>query len=175
MDYKIICLHLPNALFSYIIFFIHAVLSFFYFLFGFFNSNIYFFLNILGLVAVFNSLSTGFFWGWSQWGYIPFNDFKIAIMFILFLLFYTSIFVTYFCLLNAFYLCSYTLYVLYHIPILKYNVFWFSEIHQSATLYLLDIYMSSSTVQLMVVHACIYIYIYTSVSLLHSINVVVLF
>ena len=163
IDYKIICIHLPNSFFSYFFFSLLVLLSILY-LFFFFSVQTYFFLfGLLGFISVFNCFFSGFFWGWSQWGSIPFFDFKISLIFILLLFFFIC--VLYLDYISFTYLVWFCFYVLYHIPLLKYNVYWFSEIHQQGTVYLFDIYLNNNTFFVLLFFFSFYFYFFVYVFL----------
>ena len=70
--------------------------------------------------------------------------------------------------LDNYYLSIYTLYVLYHVPVLKYNVFWFTEIHQIASINLIGIYISSFTSYIIITYACAFLYMVTVVVIKNS-------
>lgn len=154
IDYRIICVHLPTSLLAYAILMRSVYCAMVYVLLGIGATNIM--MHASGYVSVLSSISTGILWGWSQWGAIPWADSKVSFMFVLLLYYQTTMVLTYAGQLNSFYLSCYTLYVLYHVPVLKYNVFWFSEVHQRASIYLLDIYMSSCTAYMLIIYSCVF-------------------
>ncbi len=128
------CIHIPYALWSYVLFAQLSVYSPVYLPSGFVSPLFIQCASMCGTVASANCLATGFSWGRSQWGNLPFADSKIALMCILSPFHVTPMpLITY----GTFSLSSrYTMYVPYHIPILKYNVFRFPEVHQRAPLLL---------------------------------------
>lgn len=142
-DHNIPCIHIPYALWSYVLFAQLSVYSPVYLPSGFVSPLFIQCASMCGTVASANCLATGFSWGRSQWGNLPFADSKIALMCILSPFHVTPMpLITY----GTFSLSSrYTMYVPYHIPILKYNVFRFPEVHQRAPLYLLNAYIDSNT------------------------------
>ena len=166
VDYKIICMHLPTSMLSYAILLRCIYLSSTYILCGACITDIT--MYYAGYITVLSSILTGVLWGWSQWGAIPWSDSKVSFMFVLLLYYQTTIVMYYVDKLDNYYLSIYTLYVLYHVPVLKYNVFWFTEIHQRASINLIDIYISSFTSYIIITYAGAFLYMLTVVFIYNS-------
>lgn len=78
---------------------------------------------------------TGIIWSWTQWGILYFIDSKILILLLIFIYYFILLILLYYNI-NLFILFYFNIYILYHLPILKYNVFWNSEMHQKKSNYL---------------------------------------
>lgn len=139
-DYNILNLHLSSTMFTYTLF----MLIITYYILYMMTSLTWNYLLTMNIVATYmsmNVLLTGIFWSWSQWGTVQLYDIKIIIIGLLFVLFLT---VSLLLLVSRKYIITiifYNFYILYHIPLLKYNVVWNSEIHQKKTFYLIEFYI----------------------------------
>ena len=98
-------------------------------------------INKISLYSATSLIVSGGFWSWSQWGAIQLYDIKVLITITIILVFFTvNIVLKISKKLNNI-LLFYNIYILYHIPLLKYNVVWNSEIHQKSTFHLIDFFM----------------------------------
>jgi hypothetical protein len=143
MDYNILFFHLPNSFFSYLFHFTALQISISYILYMYIYKYRYIFIsvNYFGIISVINCVGSGALWGWSQWGSVPIIDFKISLMFV-FIVFFTTCYL-YINVVSFYHICWYCIYISYLIPLLKYQVFWFSDIHQQYSIHFLNIYINS--------------------------------
>lgn len=140
LDYNILNIHITSIIVTYVLF---SILVAAYIVSTTYKkvSNHIEVINKTCIAASTNLIVSGSMWSWSQWGTLQFYDMKILITLII-----VSLFVTTAVLLkiaprlkNVLFL--YNMYIVYHIPLLKYNVLWSSEIHQKNTMHLADFFM----------------------------------
>jgi hypothetical protein len=119
-----------------------------------------------GIVSVTNCLGSGFLWGWSQWGAIPTIDFKVSLMILLLVYFCTCL--LYVTVVSFFYLSWFCLYVSYLVPLLKYNVLWFSDIHQKSSIKFFYIYLNSFSFAVSLFLITTFIYYLVAIMFIHQ-------
>jgi len=140
LDYNILNLHLHSILLTYF-FFILLIILYISDLIGMNSSKWVYIINKISLYSATSLIVSGGFWSWSQWGAIQLYDIKVLITITIILVFFTvNIVLKISKKLNNI-LLFYNIYILYHIPLLKYNVVWNSEIHQKSTFHLIDFFM----------------------------------
>ena len=140
LDYNILNIHLHSVLITYISF---TILIIFYVL-NLVTMKYKKWIYIINKISLYSALSlilSGGFWSWSQWGTIQFYDIKILITIIIISVFYTVNIISNISKNFNNFLFFYNIYILYHIPLLKYNVIWNSEIHQKSTFHMIESFM----------------------------------
>lgn len=144
LDYNILNIHLHSILSTYILFTVLMV-TYVLELNGTIEKHWVFIINRMGLYSSLNLLISGALWSWSQWGTLQLYDIKILITMVIILVFTTVyLFSKVSKNINGIFF-FYNTYILYHIPLLKYNVIWSSEIHQKNTFSLIDFFTVSYT------------------------------
>ena len=140
LDYNILNIHITSIIVTYVLF---SLLIAVYIVNTTYKkvSNYIEVINKTCIAASTNLIVSGSMWSWSQWGTLQFYDMKILITLIIVSLFVTTAFILKIApkLKNVLFL--YNIYIVYHLPLLKYNVLWSSEIHQKNTMHLVDFFM----------------------------------
>lgn len=141
IDYNIITIHLICSVTTYIL---YILLTSLYIIRVITDNNwMITYIAAVNNISLYNAcclICTGLLWGWSQWGTIHWFDTKILLTTILIILFLSSNWVININEKLISYIIIYNIYIIYHIPILKYNVIWNSEIHQKSTFSLLELF-----------------------------------
>jgi len=139
-DYNIMNVHLISILTTYVLF---VVLICIYILesISIVKTQWIRIINKSSLISAMSLILSGGFWSWSQWGTVQLYDVKILVTIIIIILFFTADIIIKLSSKPTGILLFYNVYVLYHLPLLKYNVIWNSEIHQKNTFQLLDFFM----------------------------------
>jgi len=141
-DYNILNLHLSATILTYIFFTLVIIVYIIELVYTLKIKYIYIINKIAAYLSL-NVLTTGFIWSWSQWGTLQIYDVKVMTIGLIFILFTTVSFILKITKKINLIIIFYNFYILYHIPLLKYNVIWNSEIHQKNTFYLVEFYMVS--------------------------------
>lgn len=148
-DWYILPIHICHSILNY-----PFSLSVFFFLFRK-KSKVFFYTVIVIQLAQYNTfliLFTGTLWGWSQWGSLQFIDYKSILSLVLFLFFTFFYFLFKFNKIVRYSSDFYFILILYHVPILKYNSIWNSEIHQSKSLMLVEIFIHNSIISIVAIN-----------------------
>jgi len=162
LDYNILNLHLHSILLTYL-FFTVLIILYISDLIGMHSSKWIYIVNKISLYSATTLIISGGFWSWSQWGAIQLYDIKVLITITIILVFFTvNIVLKISKNLNNI-LIFYNIYVLYHIPLLKYNVVWNSEIHQKSTFHLIDFFMVNYSTIFFIITLLITITIHISI------------
>jgi len=140
LDYNILNIHITSITITYLLFtlLIAAYLA------STTYKRISKYIEIINKTCIAASMSliiSGSMWSWSQWGTLQFYDMKILITIIIVALFVTTAFILKIAPKLQNVLFMYNIYILYHLPLLRYNVIWSSEIHQKNTMHLVDFFM----------------------------------
>ncbi len=141
IDYNIITIHLISSITTYILYILLTSLYIMKIITS--NKQIIWIITIVNNISLYNAyclIFTGVLWSWSQWGTIQWFDTKILLTTILVILFISSNWIIHINWRLINYIIVYNIYVIYHIPILKYNVIWNSEIHQNSTFSFIEIF-----------------------------------
>jgi len=140
LDYNILNLHLHSILLTYF-FFIFLIILYISDLIGMNSGKWIYIINKISLYSATTLIISGGFWSWSQWGAIQLYDIKVLITITIIIVFFTVNIILKISKNLSNILLFYNVYILYHIPLLKYNVVWNSEIHQKSTFHLIDFFM----------------------------------
>lgn len=140
LDYNILNLHLHSILLTYF-FFIILIMLYITDLIGMDSNKWIYIVNKICLYSATTLIISGGFWSWSQWGAIQLYDIKVLITITIIIVFFTVNIILKISKNLSNVLLFYNVYILYHIPLLKYNVVWNSEIHQKSTFHLIDFFM----------------------------------
>jgi hypothetical protein len=162
LDYNILNIHITSITITYILF---SLLTSIYILNTTYK-KVAKYIEVVNKTCIAASTSlivSGSMWSWSQWGTLQFYDMKILITMIIVSLFITTAFILKIAPKLQNVLFMYNIYIVYHLPLLKYNVLWSSEIHQKNTMHLVDFFMvnynGAFLIMLIIVHTTL---IYTT-------------
>jgi hypothetical protein len=140
LDYNILNIHITSIIITYLLF--GLLISVYILNTAYKKGSTYIeVINKTCIAASTSLIVSGSLWSWSQWGTLQFYDMKILITLIIVSLFATTAFILKIAPRLQNILFMYNIYIIYHLPLLKYNVLWSSEIHQKSTMHFVDFFM----------------------------------